>query len=166
MNYLTALTILPQEQIALAYSHETIELKRYRWLALTFLPFDPSISRLMGAMSTESALRLDDLRDRARKMEIGACVNTNSLEEVAFFPTQSQHFFIVNERMGHQVLIKAEEAAKTSHSFFDLLLETNATPELHSTLFNFVVQKNNEYHVLKECREQWNMSFAKRCLAM
>lgn len=159
MNNLAALSLLPQEQLNLAYSNETAELKRYRWLALTFLPFDSSVSRLMTAISMECMHRLCNLQEVARKMELGACINTEQQGNIHLLNTKVQHFFVVDDQMGHQILAKAEEAAKVSWTFFCWLLETNATPELHNTLFDFVTQKNNEYRVLQECREQRDLGF-------
>lgn len=76
MNDLTALTFLPQEQIVLSYTHEIKELNRYRRQALTFLPFDSSVSGLMNTIGLESVHRLCNLQEVARKMELGACVNS------------------------------------------------------------------------------------------
>jgi hypothetical protein len=165
MNNLAALTLLPQEQLNLAYSNETAELNRYRWLALAFLPFDSSVSRLMTAISTECVHRLCSLQEVASKMELGACIHSDQSGEGSLLAANSRHFFVVDDGMGRQLLARAEEAAQMSCKFFGWLLETNATPELHSTLFNFVTQKNNEYHVLQECREQWKLGFSALSLA-
>ncbi|AQU82264.1 MULTISPECIES: hypothetical protein [unclassified Halomonas] len=154
VNNLAALTFLPQEQLNLAHSCEIADLNRYRWLALTFLPFDSSVSHLMSAIGMECVHRLCNLQDVARKLGLGACVNAEPVEVSPPLNIKSSHFFIIDEPMGHQFLMRAEEAAKASYSFFNWLLETNATPELHNTLFNFVTQKNNEYRILQECREQ------------
>ncbi len=156
MNNLSALSLLPQEQLNLACSNEISELKRYRWLALIFLPFDTSVSRLMTAISMECVHRLCNLQEVARKMELGACINTEQLGKIHFLKTKEQHFFVVDDQMGHQMLAKAEEAAQGACAFFGWLLETNATPELHNILFDFVKQKQNEYRILQDCREQQN----------
>ncbi len=166
MDNLTAVTVFPHEQIALLHSHEIIELKRYQWLTLIFLPFDLSISRLMSAISSESSCRLDELRDWAGEREFVTGVDVYSLDKLGLMPTQAQHFFVVNERMAFQVLIKAEEAAKTSHSFYMSLLESNMTPLAHGVFLDFAMQKYNEYHVLKECREQWSESLSRWRLAL
>lgn len=166
MNNLTALNFLPQEQLNLAHSYEITELNRYRWLALTFLPFDSAVSHLMKAIGMECLHRICSLQEVARKMELGACVNAEQLSDNPLLNKSSQHFFVVDEAMGRKTLIKAEEAAKGTCTSFGWLLETNATPELHTLLFNFLTQKNNEYRVLQECREQWKLGFPELPLAL
>lgn len=161
MNNLAALSLLPQEQLNLAYSNEAGELKRYKWLALTFLPFDSSVSRLMTAISMECVHRLCNLQEVARKMDLCACVNAETLEKSPLLNTKESHFFVVDDQMGDQILASAEEAAKLSCAFFGWLLETNATPELHNTLFQFVTQKSNEFRIIQECREQRAIGFYK-----
>lgn len=161
MESLTRLNILPQEPLNLAYSHEVTELNRYRRLSLSFLPFDPSVSRLMSAIAMECEHRLHSLQEVARRMELDACVDACVLREPAFFNMNKVHFFVVDEAMCRKTLVSAEEAAKSSCVFFSWLLETNTTPELHQPLLNFLRQKNNEYQVLYECGEQWNIGFPK-----
>ncbi|HAA45839.1 MAG: Uncharacterized protein XD36_1049 [Halomonas sp. 54_146] len=157
MDNLTALNFLPQEQLNLAHSHESNELNRYQWLALSFLPFDPSVSQLMSAMSMECVYRLSNLKEVAGRMELDACVKAPSPRETPSLSKNSPHFFVVHEVMGQQILMRAEEASEATCTFFSWLLETNATPELHQLLSTFVKQKNNEHRVLQECREQWRM---------
>lgn len=157
MDNLTALNFLPQDQLNLAHSHESNELNRYQWLALSFLPFDSSVSRLMTTLSMECAYRLSNLKEVAGRMDLDACVKAPPPRETPFLSKSSQHFFVVNEAMGRQILMRAEEASEATCTFFSWLLETNATPELHQPLSTFVKQKNNEHRVLQECREHWRM---------
>lgn len=164
MSNLLALTFLPQEQIALAHSHEKNELHRYRWLALTFLPFDSSVSRLMTAIGMECVHRLCNLQEVASKMGLGACIYNDQLRQAPLLKINNQHFFVVDKPMGRELISKAEEDAKVSCTFFNWLLETNATPELHKTLFNCATQKTNECRVLQECREQWKLGFSELSL--
>lgn len=167
MEKLKELTLLPQEQLDLAYSHEALELGRYRWLALRFLPIDPPVSRLMSAIALECVHRLCSLEDAAKRIELGACVNEHPTREPhPFFNKYKQHFFVVDEPMGRQLLDLAEEAAKETYTFFGWLLETNATPELHQPFFSILTQKQNEYRVLQECRQQWKTGFSEACLAI
>lgn len=56
MANLTALNLLPQEQLNLACLQEARELNRYRGLALSFLPFDPSVSRLMNTIGGSASI--------------------------------------------------------------------------------------------------------------
>lgn len=91
--------------------------------------------------------------------------NVSQLKETPFFNKNSQHFFVVDENMGRQLLVNAEEAAEATYIFFSWLLETNATPELHQLLTTFVTQKNSEYRVLQECREQWKVGFSELSFA-
>ena len=153
MDHMTALTLLPQEQLSIAHTHETGELNRYRRLALSFLPSAPHISRLMAALGVECEQRIQILRDVARQLELDACVSLAPPQESPFLSQTSRHFFVVDDAMGHDVLIEAEEAAEVTCRLFAWLLETNATPELHRPLLAFVTQKNNEYRVIQECRE-------------
>ena len=166
MDNLTALTFLPQDQLDLAYSHEVRELNRYRGLALSFLPFDPPISRLMDAIGMECVHRLCSLQEVARQLELGACANANHQKEPPFFNKMSKHFFVVDENMGHHLLINAEKAAEMTCTFFGWLLETNATPELHQALFDIVTQKTKECLVLRECREHWGVGSSELSLVM
>ncbi|EHJ91789.1 hypothetical protein KUC_3346 [Vreelandella boliviensis LC1] len=95
-------------------------------------------------------------------MELSACVNQRpSGEPPPFFNNNKQHFFVVNEHMGQQVLQWAVKAARETFTFFGWLLETNATPELHQPLLNFANQKNKEYQLLNDCREQWKTGVLK-----
>ncbi len=166
MNTLDALNLLPQEQLKLAHSYEITELNRYRWLALTFLPYDSTVSLLMKAIGIECLQRIFRLQEVARKMDLDACVNAEKMSDDSVLNKKSKHFFVVNNAMGRQALIRAEEAAKMTCTSFYWLLETNATPELHTLLFNFLKQKNNEYQVLRECREQWKLGSSDLPLAL
>lgn len=161
MDKLVALNFLPQEQLNLAYSHEKNELHRYRWLALSFLPIDPPVSRLMKMISMECVQRLRNVQDVAKMMDLVACTEELPIKKPPpFFNKNRQHFFVVDEPMGRKFLERAEEAAQETYVFFDWLLETNATPELHQLLFRFVTQKKNEHSIIKECREQWKIGFS------
>ncbi|AJY50921.1 hypothetical protein [Halomonas sp. KO116] len=166
MDNLTALTYLPQDQLSLAYLHEVRELNRYRGLALSFLPFDPPISRLMDAIGMECVHRLCSLQEVASQMELGACANANQQKEPPFFNKVNKHLFVVDENMGKYLLANAEKSAEATCTFFGWLLETNATPELHQPLFDFVTQKTKECLVLRECREQWGVGSSELSLAM
>lgn len=160
MDNMTALTLLPQEQLNIAHTHETGELNRYRRLALSFLPIAPHISRLMVALGMECEQRIQSLRDVARKLELDACVSLAPSQESPFLARTSRHFFVVDDAMSRDVLTEAEEAAEVTCRLFAWLLETNATPELHRPLLTFVNQKNNEYRIIQECLESgrsgWN----------
>jgi hypothetical protein len=153
MDHMTALTLLPQEQLNIAHTHETGELNRYRRLALSFLPIAPHISRLMAALGIECEQRIQTLKNIASRLELDACVAMPPPQESPFLVWTSRHVFVVDEAMGHEVMREAEEAAEITCKLFAWLLETNATPELHRPLLAFVTQKNNEYRVIQECRE-------------
>ncbi|KPQ27419.1 MULTISPECIES: hypothetical protein [unclassified Halomonas] len=156
MDKLTALNFLPQEQLVLAYSHEKMEVNRYRCLALRFLSIDPPVNRLMSAIGIECVHRLEWLKEVATRMDLSACVAEPSYPGASpLFNINKQHFFVVDELMGTQLLEQAEKAAKETFMFFSWLLETNATPELDRPFLGFVNQKTNEFHVLQECRQNW-----------
>lgn len=157
MANITTLNLLPQEQLNLACLQEAREMNRYRCLSLSFLPFDLPVSRLMNTIGDESEHRLCSLQEVAKQMQLD--VNVSQLKETPFFNKNSKHFFVLDENMGRQMLVSAEEAAESTCAFFSWLLETNAAPELHPSLSSFVEQKNSEYQVLQECREQWKVGF-------
>lgn len=163
MVNLTALNSLPQDQLNLAYLYEARELNRYRSLVLSFLPFDPPVSRLMSAIGLECEQRLCNLQEVARWMALSPLPNVSQLKETPFVTKNCRHFFVVDENMGRQVLESAEKGAEATCTFFSWLLETNATPELHQPLSSFVAQKISEYRVLQECREQWKIGLAELC---
>ncbi|GGX77387.1 hypothetical protein GCM10007160_00730 [Litchfieldella qijiaojingensis] len=150
---LTALTLLPQEQLTLASTHESQEMHRYRRLALSFLPNAPHVSHLMAALGKECEQRLDTLRRAAERLELGSCVMTDKVRS-NLLANVKHHFFIVDDAMARQVLEQALEATHHSRHFFAWLLETNATPELHEPFLACVRQKQAECHVLQECQEQ------------
>ena len=153
MVNVTALTALPQEQLALAYSHEVDEMKRYRWLALNFLSTESTVSCLMAAIGMECEQRLRELQKVARHMELDACVNELAPGATSVDDPASQHVIELDASVTQQILLQVESSAMETYRFFAWLLETNATPELHRPFLAFVNQKNNEYHVIREYRE-------------
>lgn len=97
--------LLPYEQLDLAHSHELIELNRYRWLSLSFLPVDLSISRLMSSIGLECVHRLSKLHEAATQLGLGACVSdTPSWKLPSFYRNNSQHFFVIDKCMGQHLL--------------------------------------------------------------
>lgn len=167
LDNLRALNFLPQEQLDMAHSHEILELNRYRWLALRFLPNDPPISRLMSTIGMECVHRLGKLEEVAKKMELAACVNERPFREPSpFFDINKQHFFVVDEPMGYQLLGLAEKAARETCMFFNWMLETNATPELHQPFLSIATQKDNEYRLLQEYLQQRSTGSSEDSLTM
>jgi hypothetical protein len=158
MVNLTALTLLPQEQLSLASHHEVNEMHRYRQLAMSFLPTAPPISRLMAALGMECEQRLDTLKRVAEQLELGACVTTREPGGRMPFDSTRQHFFVVDEATAKRRLEQALENAQSSLDFFDWLLATNATPELYRPLLAFVTQKRAECRILQEIRDQGQLS--------
>lgn len=154
----TALNSLPQDQLSLAYSQEAQELCRYRSLTLCFLTFDSPVSQLMNAIGIECEHRLNNLKEVAVQMAFDLPLNSSKLIDIPSSHKNSRHFFVVDENRGRQLLIDAEQAAKASCLMFGRLLKINAAPELRQLLAMFVKQKNSEYRVLKECREQWKLA--------
>lgn len=153
MVNVTALAALPQEQLALAYSHEVDELKRYRWLALNFLSTESTASCLMAAIGMECEQRLRELQKVARHMELDACVNELAPWATSVDDPASQRVVELDETVTQRILLQVESSAMETYRFFAWLLETNATPELHRPFLAFVNQKNNEYQVIREYRE-------------
>ncbi|MFU1520577.1 hypothetical protein ACM25P_19150 [Vreelandella alkaliphila] len=147
---------LPYEQLDLANSHESIELNRYRWLSLSFLTVDSSVSRLMSSIGLECVHRLSKLHEAALQLGLGDCVSDSSTWKLpSFYRNNSPHFFVIDKRMGKHLLEYAEESASETCVFFNYLLETNSTPELHKTLWDCVKQKSNELKIIKKYKECW-----------
>ncbi|MFC3285106.1 hypothetical protein [Litchfieldella rifensis] len=161
---LTPLTLLPQEQLVLASTHENQEMYRYRRLALSFLPNATYISRLMAALGSECEQRLDTLGHVAERLGLSACLTTTEARNDHSLPATAaqRHFFITDDVMADQTLKQALEAAHHSRHFSDRLLETNATPELHEPFLTFARQKHVACRVLQECQEQWRLASGQR----
>ncbi|MCE8025589.1 hypothetical protein [Billgrantia aerodenitrificans] len=153
MDMTRSLLLLPHEQLTLAYEHEAAELQRYRRLTLRFLPRAPQTSRLMATLGLQCEKRLGQLHQVAVCLELEACI-VRAPGNVAPFPIPEPHFFIVDEVMGEQMIEHAIRAAMESKHFFDWMLNTNATAELHRPLLNFVSEKEGECRVLLEYWEQ------------
>jgi hypothetical protein len=153
MDKTNSLLLLPYEQLTLANAHEAAELQRYRRLTLSFLPKAPQTSRLMATLGLQCEKRLDTLRQVARRLELEACVE-ETLMAAPIFPMTQRHFFVVDDAMGEQVIEQAIRAAMESKDFFEWLLNTNATAELHQPLLDFVREKESECRVLLEFWEQ------------
>lgn len=153
---LTPLTLLPQEQLVLASSHENREMYRYRRLALGFLPYAADTSRLMAALGSECEQRLGTLGRVAERLGLSACITTADARHERSLPVTAtqRHFFITDDAMADQTLEQALEAARHSRHFSERLLETNATPELHEPFLTFTGQKHIACRVLQECQEQ------------
>ncbi|UYG05652.1 hypothetical protein OCT51_09935 [Halomonas sp. LR3S48] len=154
---MTSTLLLPHEQLTLANAHEAAELQRYRRLALSFLPHAPQTSHLMATLGLQSEKRLDMLRQAARCLELEACVSEVPLS-ASNFTLDQRHFFVIDDIMGNQIIEQAVRSAAESKHFFEWLLNTNATPELHQPLVNFVREKEGECRVLLEYWEQHRAS--------
>ncbi|MDI5934288.1 hypothetical protein [Halomonas kalidii] len=148
MNTLTTLTLLPQEQLALASAHETKERHRYRGLARRLRATAPEASRLMAELGRECEQRLETLRDAARALGLSACLFIDHTE--ASPSGKRQRLFSVDVALEGQALKQTLESADVSRRFFEWLLETNATPELYRPLLACVAQKRAECRVLGE----------------
>ncbi|PXX97595.1 hypothetical protein [Halomonas sp. LBP4] len=144
----TALTLLPQEQLALASAHETQERRRYRGLARRLLATAPDAGHLMAELGRENEQRLETLQDVAGALGLEACIVADDAEEAP--PGKRQRLFVVDGPLERQALVQALEDAEDSRLFFDWLLETNATPELHRPLRDFAAQKRAECRILGE----------------
>lgn len=153
MDMKASLLLLPQEQLTLANAHETDELQRYRRLTFSFLPNAPQASRLMATLGLQCESRLETLHKVAKQLELCACVGKD-YTDVSNLQRMNRHLFVVDEKMGNEVLEQALRAAVESKNFFEWLLNTNATPELHQPLLNFVKEKESECRVLLEFWEQ------------
>lgn len=164
MVNVTTFSTLSEDQLNVAYLQESLELSRYRAMALSFLTFDTSISGLMSTMATECEQRLCHLQEIATRMGVSLTINVSPLKEVPSYYNNSRHFFVVDEHMGRQILVRAEEAAEATCGVFDRMLNTNAIPDLHRSLTSFVAQKNSERRVLQECLEQWGIGLSEQCV--
>ncbi|MCE8015377.1 hypothetical protein HOP62_04720 [Halomonas sp. MCCC 1A17488] len=157
MTQTDSLLLLPHEQLTLANTHEAAELRRYRRLALSFLPKAPQTSRLMATLGLQCEKRLDTLRQAARSLELDACVMALPAG-VPRCALNDRHFFIVDDATGNQVVEQAIRAAVESKNFFEWLVDTNATAELHQPFLSFAREKEGECRVLLEFWEQHHQS--------
>ncbi|MCC5883995.1 MAG: hypothetical protein JJU25_15345 [Halomonas sp.] len=153
MNKSHSLLLLPYEQLTLANAHEAAELQRYRRLTLSFLPVAPQTSRLMATLGLQCEKRLDTLRQTAALLELEACVSKHPFAPPNYSMAQ-RHFFVVDHSMASEVIEQTVRTAVESKNFFEWLLNTNATPELHQPLVDFVREKEGESRVLLEHWEQ------------
>lgn len=149
----SSLLLLPYEQLTLAWAHETGELQRYRRLTLSFLPHAPQTSRLMATLGLQCENRLETLRQSAEQLELEACVKAAPTDNPSYHLTH-RNFFVVDNAMANQMIEQAVRSAVESKQFFEWLLNTNATPELHQPLVNFAREKKGECHVLLEFWDQ------------
>lgn len=148
------LTRLPQEQLALASSHERDDVFRYRRLALDFLHHSFSITRLMASLSRGCEKRLEALAAVANRLDLGACVAWPpkvSEDELSF--SDWRQTLIINNAMASEAMLKAVSDAYRSKTLSCHLLETNSTPELETLLWIFSRQKHLEYNRLKAYHE-------------
>lgn len=146
-------TCLPEEQFLLARDHEIQERHRYRGFELSFLPLNPATSQLMAMLGLECEQRLASLAQTAGHLQLGVGLEECEVHGVIPPEMRRQHFFVVNEDMAYQALNHALAAAHHSHQFYELLLKSCSTLELHVLLKEFVTQKKNACSILEEVQD-------------
>ncbi|SDL64108.1 hypothetical protein SAMN05661010_02207 [Modicisalibacter muralis] len=151
-------TILPQELLVLASSHEHYEMNRYRRLALRFLPFNAGISRLLEALATECEQRLHEMRVACERSGTPEPTLTVSPLRERYTDGSEKHFFVINVAMAATVLAEALNGEHQSLRFYRQLLASNATPELHPLIATFIKQSQVQCRILEESQGQWLMS--------
>lgn len=154
-RYTAINTLLPQELLVLASSHEHHEMNRYRRLALRFLPFDAGVSRLLEALATECEQRLHEMRRVCQRVRIAWPALTVSPLSQQHNDDSENHFFIIGDEMAATVLAQALIGEHRSLRFYYQLLASNATPELHSLIATFIKQSQAQCRILEEGQDQW-----------
>lgn len=145
------LTLLPQDELLQASTLELEASRRYRGLALSFLPYDADRSQRMTRLGTACEHRIDALKWAADSLGLGACVALpETLDERLDASSQGGHCFIVDDAMANRVWQEALDAAMEDHRFAQRLLAVNGTPELERPLLEYARQKAAECDVLLE----------------
>lgn len=154
-RHATINTLLPQELLVLASSHEHHEMNRYQRLALRFLPFNAGISRLLEALATECEQRLREMKLACERSRIPRPTLTVSPLSEQHNDDSQNHFFIISDEMAATVLAQALVGEHRSLRFYRQLLTSNATPELHSLIATSIKQSQAQCRILEESQDQW-----------
>ncbi|RTR02453.1 hypothetical protein [Halomonas nitroreducens] len=143
------LTLLPQNELLQASTLELKTWRRYRQLALRFLPYDAELSNRMTELGVACERRLEALRWAADNLGLGACVDLPALQDE---PARAhpERFFVVDGATADQLLQEAMAAAMEAHRIARQLQAVNGTPELERPLLEYARQKQLECHILME----------------
>ncbi|MBB3142669.1 hypothetical protein [Halomonas organivorans] len=146
------LTLLPQDELLQASTLEIEAGRRYRQLALSFLPYDADRSQRMTQLGIACEHRIDALKWAAESLGLGACVALpEALADRQGESNQGGGFFIVDDATAELVWQEALEAALEDQRFARRLLAVNGTPELERPLLEYARQKAAECDVLMAC---------------
>ena len=146
----TTVSVLPEDLLVAAYTHETQEKERYRVLALRFLPFDAVTCRLLQMLADECEQRLEALQCVAKRLDYDE-LSCKLAEDGS--TGKECHFFILNERMAAQLLVRTLVDEHRSLAFYRQLADSNTTPQLHKLLSSVMHQKQVQIRVLQELQE-------------
>ncbi|MFG6179223.1 hypothetical protein ACGTN6_18445 [Halomonas sp. THAF12] len=145
------LTLLPQDELLQASILEIEASRRYRQLALSFLPYDADRSQRMTQLGIACEHRIDALKWAAESLGLGACVALpDTLSPSHGGSGQGGDCFIVDDATADLVWQETLDAALEGHRFARRLLGVNGTPELERPLLEYARQKASECDVLME----------------
>ncbi|HSP58279.1 MAG TPA: hypothetical protein VLO12_08265 [Halomonas sp.] len=146
------------EQLTFAHDLERREMQRYRGLALSFLPTQPHISRLMAALGIECEQRLIALEALAERLHLRDCLpgGRPSWPQWRFRLSQAQplYRFITDEAMACHTLAYALAAAEHSCQISELLAQSCGTADVEALVSDFVERKRNECRLLEAAQNQ------------
>lgn len=146
---------LPEEEFRLAQVHETEEMHRYRGFALSFLPHFPCISRLMKAFGIDCEQRLEHLVAMAEGLGLAGKLSTPAVPHDLEAQQRRQHFFVADNDVAQLTLGQALAASYGDWQFYQLMLDSCGTPDLHVLLHDVIEQKINACRVLEEVWDTW-----------
>lgn len=151
-------TLLPQELLRLAGTHEKHEVQRYRLLALRFLPFNTGISRLLETLASECERRRHEMEMAAQCLPVSPAPASGAVSPRAHIDVPERHFFIVDEGIAALLLSQALADEHLSLHFYRQLLAANATPELYPVFSACIRQVQSQCRVLQESQAHWLLS--------
>lgn len=159
MNAPNAVRAYPtDEQLTFAHDLERREMQRYRGLALSFLPTQPHISRLMAALGIQCEQRLNALESLAERLNLRDCLPGEQppWPQLRFRLSQAQplYRFITDEAMACHTLAYALAAAEHSRQLSELLAQSCGTADVDTLFGDFIEQKQSECHLLEETQDK------------
>lgn len=140
------------EQLLLAHEHESREMERYRGLALSFLPTQPHVSRLMAALGIECEQRTAALEALAEQLGLRQYLPTGPSRHPTLPGASQLHLFITDDAMAFLTLSHALAVADYSRRFSELMARYCQLPALDALLAQFIERKRTACHLLEEAQ--------------
>lgn len=140
------------EQLLLAHEQESREMERYRGLALSFLPTQPHVSRLMAALGIECEQRIAALEALAEQLGLGQYLPIGPSRHPTLAGASRLHLFITDDAMACLTLSHALAVADYSRRFSELMARYSQLPALDALLAQFIERKRTACHLLEEAQ--------------